>query len=155
MGNPLFCFFYFARSANVVLSLLRPDRNPRSFMKSKPHCSFFALALLALSTQRILLSPAEAQGTAFTYQGQLNVDGVPASGFYDFQFSLYNSPQLSPGGTQIGSTLTNLAVGVTNGAFTASLDFGAVLPATRCCPSGPSRINTSRTLIPRAAPNSD
>ncbi len=31
-----------------------------------------------------------AQGTAFTYQGQLNAGGSPASGSYDLTFTLYN-----------------------------------------------------------------
>ena len=32
-----------------------------------------------------------AQGTAFTYQGQLSSGGNPANGSYDLTFSLYNS----------------------------------------------------------------
>ena len=66
---------------------------------------------------------AGAQGTAFTYQGRLNSNAVPANGFYDFEFSLSNAPS---GGSQIGSTLTQTDVGVTNGLFTTTLDFGSV-----------------------------
>ena len=66
---------------------------------------------------------AAAQGTAFTYQGQLNNDGQPANGFYDFEFSLSNAPS---GGSHVGSTITQEAVGVTNGSFMTTLDFGAV-----------------------------
>jgi hypothetical protein len=90
-------------------------------MKTKFPNLLSALALLAM-----LDSPwsiALAQGTAFTYQGQLENNGSPANGFYDFQFALSNAPS---GGSQIGGTLTNLDVGVTNGLFTSSLDFGAV-----------------------------
>ena len=64
-----------------------------------------------------------AQGTAFSYQGQLNNSGSPANGFYDIQFSLSSAPS---GGGQVGSTVTELAVGVTNGLFSSSVDFGAV-----------------------------
>jgi hypothetical protein len=32
-----------------------------------------------------------AQTTAFSYQGQLNDNGVPANGAYDLQFTLYDS----------------------------------------------------------------
>jgi hypothetical protein len=35
------------------------------------------------------LSTAFSQGTAFTYQGQLNEGGAPANGYYDMLFSLY------------------------------------------------------------------
>jgi hypothetical protein len=66
---------------------------------------------------------AAAQGTAFSYQGQLQNNGSPANGFYDFQFSLSSA---SIGGSQVGNTVTNLDVGVTNGLFTTTLDFGAV-----------------------------
>jgi hypothetical protein len=67
-----------------------------------------------------------AQTTAFTYQGRLNSSGAPANGNYDFTFSLYNNAATNTG--QIGSTLTDLSVGVTNGLFTVALDFGANYP---------------------------
>jgi hypothetical protein len=90
-------------------------------MKKKLQCLFIAQAVFA----GILFQPptAFAQGTAFTYQGQLQNNGGPANGLYDFQFSLSNAPG---GGGQIGGTVTNLAVGVTNGLFTTTLDFGNV-----------------------------
>ena len=66
---------------------------------------------------------ARAQGTAFTYQGRLQNNGSPANGFYDFQFVLSNAPS---GGRQIGYTVTETGIGVTNGLFTATLDFGEV-----------------------------
>src|ERR1035437_5315798 len=78
------------------------------------------LLLLTLVSQ---LATAHAQGTAFTYQGRLNSGGSPASGLYDFVFSLSNAPS---GGSQVGGSVTNLAVGVTNGLFTTTLNFGAV-----------------------------
>lgn len=64
-----------------------------------------------------------AQGTAFTYQGQLQDNGSPANGTYNLEFSLYNSQ--SPGGSQFGSTITTNGVFVTNGLFTVTVDFGA------------------------------
>jgi len=77
-------------------------------MKSR----LFALLMSALSAILILQpSTASAQGTAFTYQGRLQNNGNPASGLYDFQFALSNAPS---GGTQVGSTVTTLGVGVTN-----------------------------------------
>ncbi len=64
-----------------------------------------------------------AQGTAFTYQGQLDEGGSPASGSYDFTFALYNTSNLSI--TNVAGPITNSAVVVTNGLFTTTLDFGS------------------------------
>jgi hypothetical protein len=87
--------------------------------------NLFARLALAAATASLLLSiqPLLAHGTAFTYQGQLNSGAGPANGFYDFEFSLSNAPS---GGSQIGATVTQLAIGVTNGLFTTTLNFGAV-----------------------------
>ena len=92
-------------------------------MKSKLHSSFIVLAILALFTLASELSTARAQGATFVYQGQLNNNGSPANGIYDFEFSLSNAPS---GGSQVGSTVTELALGVTNGMFTTTIDFGDV-----------------------------
>ena len=64
-----------------------------------------------------------AQGTAFTYQGQLNDSGSPASGSYDLTFALYNSTNLAS--PVLAGPITNSAVAVTNGLFTTVLDFGS------------------------------
>ena len=80
------------------------------------------LPLLALCTLPPALSTAEAQGTAFTYQGRLNTNAAPANGLFDFEFSLYTNAAGS--GSKIGSTVTNTAVGVTNGLFITILNFG-------------------------------
>ena len=64
---------------------------------------------------------AHAQSSTFTYQGRLNLVGTPATGLFDLQFRLFDA---ATAGTQNGTTITNLAVPVTNGLFTATLDFG-------------------------------
>src|SRR5271170_5196024 len=92
-------------------------------MKTKFNSFSITLALLALSIINCQLSTARGQGTGFTYDGQLQYLGSPAAnGLYDFQFGLANAPV---GGSQVGSTITT-TIGVTNGLFTAALDFGAV-----------------------------
>jgi photosystem II stability/assembly factor-like uncharacterized protein len=68
------------------------------------------------------ISLAALFATAFTYQGKLADGGNAASGSYDFRFTLYDVPG---GGTVVGGPLTNSAVGVTNGSFTVTLDFGS------------------------------
>ena len=78
------------------------------------------LALALLST--LNLQPSTfAQGTAFTYQGQLQNNGSPASGTYNLTFSLFN---VNSGGTAVAGPVTNNAVSVTNGLFTVLIDFG-------------------------------
>ena len=77
------------------------------------------LALLASFVSDILAAPV---GTAFTYQGRLNSGGQPANGIYDLRFTLYDA---AGGSGQVGSPVTNAPVIITNGNFTALLDFGA------------------------------
>ena len=72
-------------------------------------------------TQRPL-APHVLAGTSFTYQGQLKHDGASVNGLCDFQFSLWDS---ASGGVQQGVTQTYPNVSVSNGLFTAPLDFGA------------------------------
>jgi hypothetical protein len=81
------------------------------------------VAALLLLTLDHASSTASAQGTAFTYQGRLNDGGNPATGLYDFRFAIYDSSNVP--GNIIAGPVTNSAVGVTNGLFTVSLDFGA------------------------------
>lgn len=82
-----------------------------------------ALALLAFfSTINDQLSTAFAQGTAFTYQGRLNNGGPPASGTYDFTFTLFTN---SAGGTAVAGPVTTNGVVITNGLFTVTMDFGS------------------------------
>jgi hypothetical protein len=92
-------------------------------MKTTSRFLSVALALLALSILNTQRSTAFAQGTAFTYQGQLVSGGSPANGLYDFEFTLSNAPA---GGSPLGGPVSRPAVGVTNGLFTTTLDFGAV-----------------------------
>ena len=84
--------------------------------KTRFNSLFITLALLSGIHQ------AEAQGTAFTYQGRLNTNTVPANGFYDFEFSLFTNSAGT--GTQVGATLTITDIGVTNGLFITTLNFG-------------------------------
>jgi len=71
-----------------------------------------------------LVSPAlvQAQSTAFTYQGQLKDAGVPANGNYDLSYSLWDDVAA---GNLIAGPVNQPASAVTNGLFTAELDFGA------------------------------
>jgi trimeric autotransporter adhesin len=85
-------------------------------MKPQIHGAVIALALLAS------LHDAVAQSTAFTYQGRLTAGTNVANGNYDLKFSLYDA---ASSGTQLGGPLTNAAVAVSNGLFTATLNFGA------------------------------
>jgi hypothetical protein len=76
--------------------------------------AFFSLLAVAFSLS------AQAQTTAFTYQGRLNDSAGPANGIYDFTFTLQADES---GPAPIGTGLTRLAVPVTNGLFSVLLDF--------------------------------
>jgi hypothetical protein len=68
------------------------------------------------------MAPGTALGqleTAFTYQGRLFTTNGPATGQYDLVFSLYDIAD-----EQVGASLTNLGVAVTDGYFVQTLDFG-------------------------------
>src|SRR5215469_308237 len=82
------------------------------------------VAALLVSLPGLVSCTARGQGTAFTYQGQLQGNGSLASGTYNLQFSLYTN---SSGGVAVAGPVTNNAVAVTNGLFTVALDFGAVV----------------------------
>ena len=69
-------------------------------------------------------SPAAALGTAFTYQGYLTDGGSPASGTFDFEFGLYDDPDIGEG-TLLGTVIVGDEP-VTDGFFTVELDFGGV-----------------------------
>ena len=93
-------------------------------------CAICGLGLssLRVSAQDSVADPSEPQailGTAFTYQGQLQDGGAPATGEYDFRFTLYNVAQ---GGAPLAGTspITLARVAVTRGQFTVQLDFGNI-----------------------------
>lgn len=81
------------------------------------------LFLIVSLTAFALVGTSTAQTTAFNYQGQLTDGGNPANGSFQMQFKLFDS---LAGGTQIGSTIPDVAVTVANGVFNTKLDFGAV-----------------------------
>ncbi|HTL15643.1 MAG TPA: hypothetical protein VL793_00320 [Patescibacteria group bacterium] len=85
----------------------------------KARISSFAVLLLPVLAG---WNPAQAQSTAFTYQGRLNFNGAPVSGNYDFQFAVYDS---SAAGALVAGPITLNSVSVTVGLFVARMDFGA------------------------------
>ena|SRR5579862_6407207 len=92
-------------------------------MKTRAEKLLAALVITALlSTLNYRLSTAFAQGTAFTYQGQLQNGGALASGTYNLTFALFTN---DAGGTAVAGPVTNNGVGVSNGLFTVVIDFGA------------------------------
>jgi len=88
-------------------------------MKSKSRNITMALVLLALVN--LQTATLQAQGTAFTYQGQLQNNGSPASGTYALTFSLFTT---NTSGVPVAEPVTNNAVVITNGMFTVTIDFG-------------------------------
>jgi hypothetical protein len=75
------------------------------------------IGILALNLTR-----ASAQTPTFTHQGNL---GFAASGNYDFEFKLFDTPTVGTGTQQGTFSLAN--VPVTNGAFGVQIDFGSAV----------------------------
>lgn len=67
------------------------------------------------------LAQAAPLGTAFTYQGRLQVGNTPATGSHDLVFAIYDG---ASEGLIVGGPITNAATPVSNGLFTVTLDFG-------------------------------
>ena len=80
------------------------------------------IGILTLIFISLTANAVSAQTTAFNYQGKLTDGGNPANGSFQMQFKLFDAVS---GGTQIGSTLTDIPVTATNGVFSVKLDFGA------------------------------
>jgi hypothetical protein len=84
---------------------------------------------LFVSIARVLLmisvlgqaAESRASTGAFTYQGRLTDTGTPANGIFDMRFTLYDSATGGSAGTRV---VTNASTLVTNGVFSALLDFG-------------------------------
>ncbi len=93
-----------------------PPRRGRRMPWWRPAGLVGALSLFGLAR-------VGAQPTAFTYQGQLSEHGAPATGIYDMRFVLRDA---ATGGNAVPGTPTPIGlIGVTNGLFSVSLDFGA------------------------------
>jgi hypothetical protein len=82
-------------------------------------CVLGALVLFTVLTPLML----SAQGTAFTYQGRMSDGANPASGIYDFRFRLASDPFAN---NYVGGNSFTNGVPISNGLFTATIDFGGV-----------------------------
>ncbi len=78
-------------------------------------------SLLAALTIFVTGNHLVAQGTAFSYQGQLKDGSAPANGLYDLRFAIFDA---ATNGNQVAASLTNSDTAVSNGLFTVALDFG-------------------------------
>ena len=68
------------------------------------------------------MNSALAQSSVFTYQGELNTNGVPYSGSAEFQFTLWDAA--TNGNSVATNNPTSVIITVANGLFTVPLDFG-------------------------------
>src|SRR5664279_214325 len=119
----------------IELKLAKPRRKTPAkmrpfdthFLSVKSKLATWGVALLTLATFDAHHSTALAQGTAFTYQGRLNVVTGPADGSFDLLFTLFAT---NSSGAAIAGPVTNAAVAVSNGLFTTTVDFGNVFTGT-------------------------
>ncbi len=87
-------------------------------MKTRITAFLFAALLSAVVTAQL-----HAQGTAFTYQGALNENGVPYTGLAEMRFTLFNA--VSGGSAVAANNPATASVNVSSGLFTVALNFGA------------------------------
>jgi len=81
---------------------------------------FLRQLLLGLVLGLGQISFVYGQTSAFTYQGRFTDGGAAANGTYEMQFKLFDGAS-----NQIGSTITNAAISVSDGVFTVPLDYGS------------------------------
>ncbi len=106
------------------------------------------------------VSSADPLGTAFSYQGRLSDAGDPADDFYDFEFKLYDDPEVVSG-QQIGEDLIIEDLEVIEGHFDVELDFGpgafngdarwleiGVQPGDQNDPNGYTTLNPRQRIMP-------
>ncbi|MDB6110385.1 MAG: hypothetical protein JWR69_2135 [Pedosphaera sp.] len=86
------------------------------------YCASVILIIAAFGSFFACTTTGHAQTSAFSYQGRLlGGSGQPANGNFDLQFKLRDATT-----NQVGATLTNAPVTVSNGLFTTTLDFGGL-----------------------------
>ncbi len=85
-------------------------------MKSRHAAMLISLIFLCRS------SFAADVNTAFTYQGELNYQGNPAHGAFDFEFKLFD---VDLEGTELADSVMLSNVMVVDGIFSVELDFGS------------------------------
>jgi len=78
--------------------------------------------VLSILVSMLLVGQGADLGTAFLYQGRLLDGGKTADGQYDLRFVLYDA---ATDGTAHAGPVAVLDVQVTNGLFTAEVDFGS------------------------------
>jgi len=94
-------------------------------MKTAKILTILVLAL-GLIVCQVKVSEAVPISTAFTYQGRLIDANSAADGLYDFQFRLFDDPNVVDG-NQVGSDVNKPDVDAIDGYFTVELDFGSTV----------------------------
>jgi len=100
----------------------------KKVMKNKKVIAMMVVGLVAifLATSGVVASPpmfgdASPVASTINYQGQLTDPdtGIPYDGTYDMEFLFYDA---ATGGSQVGSTITENDVELTNGLFSVKLE---------------------------------
>ncbi len=116
------------------------------------HRNSFVIAAALAVASLLATNAAQAQTpTAFTYQGELSSDGTPLTGQADLRAQLFTA---ATGGSPLGTAIDLPNTTVTNGLFTALLDFGNAFDAgqprwVEISVRSPSGTGSFTTLTPR------
>ncbi len=85
---------------------------------------FFLFVFFVASCFCQIVEAQPVSDTAFTYQGELQQNGIEVSQQCDFEFSLWTGNNAPDPGVQVGPDV-EASIQVNEGIFTADLDFGA------------------------------
>jgi N-acetylneuraminic acid mutarotase len=99
---------------------MKNDMNNRQQRLNRHQTTLVSLGIMLLGILGFVPTLA-AQGTAFTYQGQLVDNGLPANGTYNFQFDVRDA---LTAGNAVGTNPITATLIVSNGLFTVTLDPG-------------------------------
>jgi sulfatase modifying factor 1 len=131
LKSPLLCCAACARdpAKRRAATAWRAACAPRSFasliaIAAVAWAGFTATSLTSVAQE---LNPNPNSTSVLRYQGRLSDTAGPANGRFDLRFTLFS---VAEGGNASAGPVTNIAVAVTNGLFTAAVDFGSTLIPT-------------------------
>jgi hypothetical protein len=103
--------------------------------------------VVLLGSFLVLSDMLHAQTTALTYQGRLQHGGAPANGLYEMYFTLYDAVT---NGAAVGVPASVAPVPVSNGLFTATVDFGpnAITGADRWLEIAVTVFGSDQPVVP-------
>src|SRR5579864_1492705 len=103
--------------ANIAALITPPPGHPQAKRLTEKKWPLVLIALMLLAAVGNV--GALILGPAFIYHGRLQIGDTPVNGSYDLTFALYTN---NSDGTAVAGPLTNSAITIHDGVFSARLD---------------------------------